>query len=126
MPHRGLSRPQRHPAPAQERAEGRSQGVHVERAAPLVALRDARAGGRLTTLLARQVVLRSHRQADRRTFNDPRGSPSAQGTIFLGDQPAKDFGPKKLTKLQTIVIGWSRRFINKATTVQSRGWISLT
>ena len=41
----------------------------------------ARAGGRVTTLLARQVVLRSHRQADRRTFNDPRGSPSAQGTL---------------------------------------------
>ena len=41
MPHRGLSRPQRHASLAQERAERRPQGMDVEGASAIVALRDS-------------------------------------------------------------------------------------
>jgi len=41
MTHRGLSRSQWHPAPAEKRAESGSQCMHVERPDPAVALRDA-------------------------------------------------------------------------------------
>ncbi len=40
MPHGGLGGAERHPAPAQERSEGRAEGVNVEGAAPLVSLGD--------------------------------------------------------------------------------------
>ena len=44
MSHGGLSRPEGNTPLAQERAEGRSQGVHVERSVPFVALGDLGGG----------------------------------------------------------------------------------
>src|SRR5208283_580967 len=40
--HGGLSGSQRHPSPAQKRAEGRSECLHVEGSAPIVFLGDLR------------------------------------------------------------------------------------
>ncbi len=60
----------RHPAPAQERAERRPQCMHVERAAPLVALRDA---GRL------QVAVEDSYQAGRHVEDGASPGGSAAG-----------------------------------------------
>jgi integrase len=81
-------------------------------------------------LLVREIVLHYHTFAKGYYVRD--GIPTGEHLTIkaalrplknhFGDLPARDFGPKRLKKLQDVMIGldWSRRFINKATGIVKR------
>ncbi len=85
-----------------------------------------------SNLLVREVV--AHHYMHAKTYYVRNGKPTGEHLTIrsalrplkqhFGDLPAKDFGPKKLKKLQQIMIelNWSRRFINKAVNIARRAF----